>query len=123
MVAAQDISAGTEITEDMVEVNEVPEDLLVTGTYDDTELVVGEQAKVAILEGEQLSSAKIGLAVPEDGLAGVVPTGMRGISLQVEEKTAVGGLLLPGDRVDVYVTYKIAGRPASPRTSTSCALK
>jgi pilus assembly protein CpaB len=111
VVATQDISAGTAITEDMVEVKTVPDDLLLTGTYDEPSLVVGEQTKVAILAGEQLSSAKIGLAVPEDGLAGVVPTGMRAISLQVEEKTAVGGLLLPGDRVDVYVTSKL-GRQA-----------
>jgi Flp pilus assembly protein CpaB len=64
-----------------------------------------------VLKGEQLSSAKIGLPVPEDALSGVVPAGMRGIALEVREVTAVGGLLLPGDRVDVILTYKIVRAP------------
>jgi pilus assembly protein CpaB len=112
LVATQSVAAGTEITEEMVELRAVPTDLVLSGSYSESELVVGEVAKVTLAEGEQLTTQKIGLPVP-DGLTGVVPRGMRGVSMEVKEVTAVGGLLLPGDRVDIVATYRVdrAGLP------------
>jgi pilus assembly protein CpaB len=111
VVASQQISAGTEITADMVSVSDVPEDLLVTGAFEDTELVVGETARVTIAQGEQLTSSKLGTAVPDNGLSGVIPVGKRGVAIEVDEVTAVGGLLLPGDRVDLIVAMKLKREP------------
>ena len=54
---------------------------------------------------------EIGLLVPDAGLAGVVPSGMRAVAISVDELTAVGGLLLPGDRVDVVATTQIDSAP------------
>ncbi len=101
VVAQQNIAAGTEITAEMVKVISVPDDLLVSGGLTDTELVVGEVTKVAIASGEQLTEAKFGPLVDGEGLGYVVPRGKRGIGVEVREATAVGGLLLAGDRVDV----------------------
>jgi Flp pilus assembly protein CpaB len=36
---------------------------------------------------------------------------MRGVSLTVSEVTAVGGLLLPGDHIDVVAAYYVADAP------------
>lgn len=107
VVAAQEISAGTDITDEMVRVSDVPEDLLVSGAIEDTELVVGETARVTIAEGEQVTSSKLGVPVPDKGISGVIPAGLRGVAIEVDEVTAVGGLLLPGDRVDIVVTTRI----------------
>ena len=49
--------------------------------------------------------------MPDAGLAGVVPLGMRAVAISVDELTAVGGLLLPGDRVDVVATTQIDSAP------------
>jgi Flp pilus assembly protein CpaB len=84
---------------------------VLSGSYTETDLVVGEKAKITIANGEQLTRAKIGLPVPEDGLSGVVPDGMRAVSIDVEEVTAVGGLLLPGDRVDIVAVTRIEKAP------------
>lgn len=111
LVATQNIAIGTEITADMVELADVPENLLVAGALDKTDLAVGEVARVAIASGEQITDSKLGVPVPEKGLAGVVPVGMRGVALEVDEVTAVGGLLLPGDRVDILASYIIEGAP------------
>lgn len=111
LLATEQITAGTLITEEMLELRDVPDDLVLTGSYTDSELVVGENAKITIAQGEQVTRAKIGLAVPEDGLSGVVPAGMRAVAIEVEEVTAVGGLLLPGDRVDVVAVTKIERAP------------
>jgi Flp pilus assembly protein CpaB len=107
VVASQDISAGAEITEDMITVTDVPDDLLVSGSLEDTELVVGETARVAIASGEQVTTSKLGVPVPDAGISGVIPVGMRGVAIEVDQVTAVGGLLLPGDRVDIVRTVKI----------------
>lgn len=107
LVAAQGISPGTEITEDMVKVVDVPEDLRVSGAYAASEPVIGEVSKIAISQGEQITSNKIGIPVPDEGLQGVVPKGMRGVGVEVDEVTAVGGNLLPGDRVDVIMTQRV----------------
>ncbi len=111
LVASQSISAGTRITEDMVKVVEVPESLVVSGVYDSADLVVGEVSTVAIGSGEQITRQKIGLLVPDQGLSGVVPVGMRAVSVEVDEVTAVGGNLLPGDHVDIVATIRIERAP------------
>jgi pilus assembly protein CpaB len=110
VIASQQIDAGTEITSDMVRVSDVPEDLLVSGALDSTDLVVGESARVTIAEGEQITSSDVGVPVPDKGISGVIPPGMRGVAIEVDEVTAVGGLLLPGDRIDIIRTLKIRGQ-------------
>jgi len=42
-------------------------------------------------------------------LAAVLPKGKRAISIPVGEITGVSGLLMPGDRVDLILTYSISG--------------
>jgi len=101
VVAKSDIAAGTEITADMVKVIEVPNSLLVRDAFTSTQLVVGEAARYPIAAGEQVTRARVGPNTEGDGLAFVVPAGMRAIAVKVDEITGVGGLILPGDRADV----------------------
>jgi pilus assembly protein CpaB len=105
VVAKQNIAARTEIKSDMVEVREVSEDLLVSGAFSDTALVVGNVTLGEIPAGEQIIPSRIGLAPTSDSISGVVPKGKRAISVEVREATAVGGLLRPGDRVDVIGVF------------------
>lgn len=105
VVASQDIAAGSEITADMVKVVDVPAGLVVKNAITDSALVVGQTARFPIAQGEQLVKASFGAQSEEDGLAYVVPKGMRAIAVSVEEVTAVGGLLRPGDRVDVIAVF------------------
>ncbi len=111
VVASQQIDAGEEITAEMVTVSDVPNDLLVSGSLEDTELVVGETARVTILENAQITESQLGVAVPDQGISGVIPVGKRGVAIGVDQVTAVGGLLLPGDRVDIVRTVQIKNAP------------
>jgi Flp pilus assembly protein CpaB len=113
VVAAQTIAVGTEIKADMVRLAYLPEDVHVSGAFDDTALVVGEVTNVAIEENDQLTPAKVGPLVEGNGLSGVVPPRLRAVALRVEEVTAVGGNLLPGDRVDVIAVYETPERVVS----------
>jgi len=113
VVAATDISAGTIIASDQVQSVEVPEDDLISGAITDTNLVVGEAARYKIYEGEQVATGKVGAENDTEGLSGVVPLGMRAFSIGVEEVRAVGGLLRPGNRVDIYVSRTIENNTGS----------
>jgi len=113
VVAGHSIAAGTEITAEMLKVVEVPENLLVAGAYNDSGLVAGQVTRVALSSGEQITPGKLGSAArqSEAGIASVVDPPNRGFSFGVQEVTAVGGLMIPGDRVDIVVTYKIKNVP------------
>jgi|FLYL01.1.fsa_nt_gi pilus assembly protein CpaB len=107
VVAAQDIAPGTTITDGMLKLVQVPEDLVVAGAFEDASLVAGQKARVRILAGEQVASAKIGVQEEdEEGLSRVIQDGSRGIAVSIEQVTAVGGLLRPGDRVDVFAAFR-----------------
>ena len=95
----------------MVEVKQVPDSLLVAGAFASTDPVVGEAARFPIAKGDQITPAKVGAAPEGDGLSFVVPKGMRGLSIEVQEVTAVGGLIRAGDRVDMYAVFARDGQP------------
>lgn len=111
VVAAQDIRIGQEITADMVEVKSLPADAVIAGAFGKPEDVVGKNAAGLIEKGDQLTPTKVSQyyipALNEDVKAPalVIPKGMRGFSVPVTEVTGVGGLLLPGDRVDVIAVF------------------
>lgn len=111
VVAAQDISAGTEITAAMLKAEKIQDSLVVSGAFTETTSVVGQASRITIAKGEQITPAKIGVPVPDKGLSGVVPTGRRAISLDVDQVTAVGGLLIPGNHVDIIAAFLVKGDP------------
>ncbi|MEX2225221.1 MAG: Flp pilus assembly protein CpaB [Dehalococcoidia bacterium] len=105
VVASQDISPGDEITGDMVELASLPVSVLVDDAFTETSLVVGTTANARLLRGDQLAPSKVqGLGDEEaDGVAFIIPDGMRAVAVSVTEETAGGGNILPGDHVDVVV--------------------
>jgi len=108
VVASKDIAARTEVTGGMLSVKQVPDDEALRGAFTDTEQVVGQVTRQDIQEGEQVTATKVGPQTKverEEGLSFIIPQGMRGFSIQVDETSAVGGLLLPGDLVDVIAIF------------------
>jgi pilus assembly protein CpaB len=108
VVAGKDIPARTELTGGMLATKKVSEDEALRGAFTDTEQVVGQVTRQEILDGEQITASKIGPQTEkeiEQGLSFVIPQGMRAFSVQVDETSAVGGLLLPGDLVDVIAVF------------------
>ena len=62
---------------------------------------VGKVSKQNLVAGEQLLASKLSSQKEESGLALVIPADQRAVSVEVSEITGSGGLILPGDRVDV----------------------
>ena len=102
VVAAQDISARTTLDADMLKVADVPAGSVVDGAFSDVDDLDGEVTRYSFLKGEQVVASKVGVQKDDEtGLSFVFPQGMRAFSIQVSEESSVGGLILPGDLVDI----------------------
>jgi len=105
VVAKHDIDAGTRIEAGMLKISDVPQELVVAGAFSDTPGVVGEVTRVAIRENEAITDTKIGPLADAKGVDGVLGDGQQAVGVRVEDVTAVGGLLLPGNHVDIHATF------------------
>lgn len=122
VVAKVDIAARSKITGSMIEVRLMKADDASTLAYSDTaDLVDKVVTRYPIAANEQVLSSKVipaagTSAAAGKGLSFVVPQGKRAIAITVEEVVAAGGLILPGDFVDILVVYDIefAANPADP---------
>jgi pilus assembly protein CpaB len=126
VVAKADIPARTKITAQMVEVKLVPEDAASVLGFKDTTQVVGQVTRFPIAVNEQVLTNKIvslaGTGTSGRSLSYVVPQGKRAIAISASDVQNAGGLLIPGDYVDVVVLYDVefAGRnPGDRQTAAS----
>jgi pilus assembly protein CpaB len=123
VVATRDIPARTAITAGMVEIKQVPVDDRSDLAFSDTSQVVGQVTRYPIAEGEHILSTKVvaltGAAAEGESLSFVVPPDMRGVAITVDQVIGSGGLVLPGDYVDVIavfdVDFRVAGQDPTSR--------
>jgi pilus assembly protein CpaB len=104
VVASREIPAGTSITGDMFELATLPQNGIVEGALTEREGLEGLVVRQNMARGEQFTAAKLGQeGDDEKTLSYIVPPGKRAVAVQVSEETSVGGLIVPGDHVDVVV--------------------
>jgi pilus assembly protein CpaB len=112
LVAKVDIPARTRITADMVEVRLVEADARSVLAYDSVEAIRGKVTRFPITANEQVLSSKVvdlsgGSTATARSLSYIIPAGKRAFAIGASEVRDVGGLLLPGDYVDVMVRYDV----------------
>jgi len=110
VVAKEAIPARTEILGSMVELRQVPinarSDLALGGI----EEAVGKVTRYPFAANEQVLSSKIVASdVPAGGeaLSFVIPEGMRAVSISTNQVLSAGGLILPGDYVDILGVFDL----------------
>ncbi len=116
VVAARPIPVGTLITKDHVKVIAWPARNQIAGAYSKVEDVVNRGAITGIAENEPLTESKLAQAGIGGGLPPRIPTGMRAVSVKVNEVVGVAGFVLPGNRVDLLVTVEDPGTRGSQIT-------
>jgi Flp pilus assembly protein CpaB/SH3-like domain-containing protein len=109
LIAKANIPINSLLTADLLEVKQVTIDQKQARALASPEQAVGKLAAVALLQGQQLLDTSVA-AEPSSGdsLAYKVPVGMRAISLVFDEVTGTGGLVQPGDHVDVIGYFQVA---------------
>jgi pilus assembly protein CpaB len=127
VVASQDIAAGTRITEDMVRVKNMSSDSAVPSAFSTTELVVGSVARFPITADEQILGNRLaagGITVPQGDkvpLTYIVPEGMRAVAINTKQVISAGGLVLPGDYVDIIFVAEVKTNLSPPLDSSHIA--
>lgn len=116
LVAAVDIETGTRLTADMVSVKSLPEKEAPRGAISPDEGIGGLVAVAPVKAGDVLTKDRVRRPSAKLGLAFLVPPGMRAVTVSVDEVSAVGWLLKPGDRVDVLGTFELGDNVTLTRT-------
>ncbi len=106
LVATRDVRAGEQLAASDLEVRRVHEDSVPSGALSTPDDALGDYVAWPLTAGEpvlgrmlrhQRSGIELTAAVS-------VPDGYRAIAVPVQPAGAVGGMLAPGDHVDVYAT-------------------
>ncbi|MBI2679451.1 MAG: Flp pilus assembly protein CpaB [Candidatus Solibacter usitatus] len=107
VAAAQALPAGGTIQRTALKVTKIPTELFPVGGFSRVEDVIDRPVISHILLGEPVLEGRLAARGSGLGLAPSIPTGMRAVSVRVNDVVSVAGFVLPGMRVDVLVT----GRP------------
>jgi pilus assembly protein CpaB len=109
VVAANDIQVGAKLSDGDVKVVHFPDGSLPPNAYRAKSEVVGRGVVLPISKGEFVLPSKIAGENAGYGLPGLIPPGMRAMSVRVNEVVSVAGFVLPGTRVDVLLTGNPTG--------------
>ncbi|MEM6495232.1 MAG: Flp pilus assembly protein CpaB [Pseudomonadota bacterium] len=115
LVAQKDIVLGEVVAEHHMEWVDWPKEgirpgMVTTKDRQAKQELAGSIARSPIIAGEPMTSAKLIKAGQGGVLAAILPSGMRAVSTEIRQKTAVGGLILPNDHVDVILIRRLRDR-------------
>ncbi|MHB8990944.1 MAG: Flp pilus assembly protein CpaB [Chloroflexota bacterium] len=105
VVAVQDIPARTKVTPSMLAVKDMPATAKHANAFALVKEVEGKVTKLPISAGEQVISNKFAALREEAGLAFTIPPGKRAVAITVSEVIGAGGLIVPGDFIDVIGVF------------------
>ncbi len=103
LIAQRDIPPQNPITADDLLMREMPVQYIQPGAVTSLAQVIGQIASTPIAAGEQivktklLPPGKIGKSLSE-----ITPEGKRAVTVSVDNISSIGGLIKPGDYVDVF---------------------
>jgi len=106
LVALEDMEMAAPVLPEMVTMKKWPAEAVPTDALrSPAELILpGDQPLFTngfIVAGEPILGRKLVIEAPRYNLAGLIPEGLRAISISVTLETGVAGFILPGDRVDI----------------------
>jgi len=106
VVAKRELPLGTLMTKEDVKLVPWPSSDPLPGGFDKIEQVVDRGLVVPVMENEPLSESKLAPIEAGAGLPPTIPSGMRAISVKVNEVIGVAGFTVPGTRVDVLAMVR-----------------
>lgn len=121
LMAVSDIAVGDVLTPENVVFRDVDVDTAPENAVHTEEEYKDRSATVAILANDFITVPKLS----EPGVSGpsvAIPPGMRVVTVPVNDTTSHSGMMAPGDRVDVLVTYQ-SRTPRGQTTQTKVLLE
>ena len=115
VVANAAVPPRTILTPDLVRVQSMPVQAVHPQAAHSVDEVLGKVVRTELAADEPVLSSKLFLQRAESGLAFMVPDGMRAVSVGFTEVVGTGGMVTPGDHVDVIGVFEARGPIASNR--------
>jgi pilus assembly protein CpaB len=109
VVAAQPLPLGTRLEPSMLRTIPWPSDEPMPGMFSRVEDCVNRALITQVAENEPILDGKLAPKEAGAGLPAVIPEGMRGLSVAVNDVIGVAGFVTPGTMVDVLVTGSAPG--------------
>jgi pilus assembly protein CpaB len=127
IVAKADLPRGSFVDKNTMAVRQVPKDFLVSGsvTPERFESYIGSKVAYAMRAGEPLILQSLEGA-DATTFSAKVKTGIRAMTIAVDEVNSVSGMLQPGDRVDLLFSVKppvVAAVPSQPSEMTGTLMQ
>lgn len=104
VVAARNLPIGTSLSSADLRVASWPARSPVQGGFSSPDQLLSRGLVADMVENEPITPNKLAPTEAGAGLPPVIPSGMRAISVQVNEVVGVAGFVTPGNRVDVVAT-------------------
>ena len=112
-VPAAEIPIGTIITPERLSRMEITENAIggemLLADAAGQEFLAGAVARQVLPQGVPIARSFVVRPGDRGFLAAVLPKGMRAITIPVDAIASLSGLALPGDRVDLILTYSVSG--------------
>jgi len=122
VVALENIETGAKLTADNTTIKELPTGSIPEDAAQTEEDYRERAAKVPLMAGDVVRKTKL-TEKGEWGKSVAIPPGMRVIGIPVDDSHTISGLIRPGDRVDVLVTYQGRGERGVPVSRTKTLLE
>jgi pilus assembly protein CpaB len=107
VIAAGDISPGTALTSQLIKTESWPAKVIPPRSASSFREIMGRVAMLPIPQGNPILLSMLAPEGTAAGLSGILPDGMRALTVKVDEVAGVAGFIHPGDHVDVLVDLPI----------------
>lgn len=104
VAAASDLAVGARLQETDLRLVKMPDSALPPGVFRATADAVGRGVVVPMTKGELVLASKLASENAGAGLPSLIPSGMRAVSVKVNDVISVAGFVTAGTRVDVVLT-------------------
>ncbi len=104
VVAALDLPLGTQLKAEDIRIIQWPDSAVPAASFESGEGVVGRGLIAPMVQSEPILAGKLASKDAGAGLPPIIPSGMRAVSVRVNDVIGVAGYVLPGTHVDVVAT-------------------
>jgi len=117
-VANGPIQPGQELTREHLTTAAIAASDVPSGAFTSADQIVGRVSVVPIIPGQTILEQFLAPKGAGSGLQALVPSGMRAITIDVNESSGLAGMLIPGCHVDVVATAVASDNPDKSMSRT-----
>jgi pilus assembly protein CpaB len=118
VTAGRDIEPGQKLTVGDLTTGKVAADAVPVGSEAEPSKLIGRVAITRIVKGQTVLDGQLAPEGTAAGVQALIPPGFRAVTLQVDEFSGLGGLLIPGCKVDIIAVVRNGGGDATNMART-----